>query len=295
MTPVLLGLIGLALALPVPAALAAMDWPMRVPRAGIVLWQSLALAAVLAMFGAFLSTALWLVSTDSLTSWRITMHFAVLVVTVTVGSRLAWSVWTVLRETRVRRRRQRHLVDLLGDTDGMLPALRVLREETPIAYCVPGLIGSRVVVSRGTISTLSAPEYAAVLEHERAHVRRRHDLVLEGFSVLHRAFPRVLRTDAPLLQSQIMVELLADDAARRVAGDAPVAGALVALAGAPTPAGTLGVAGAERIRMARLADPRPGHPLAAAAAYAISAIVLVAPTVLLAIPWIVHAWQTLTV
>jgi Zn-dependent protease with chaperone function len=260
MTPVLLGLIGVALALPVPAALASMDWPLRVPRAGIVLWQSLALAAVLAMFGAFLSTALWLVSTDTLTPWRIGMHVVVLVVAITVGTRLAWSLWTVWRETHERRRRQRHLVDLLGDTDGMVPALRVLREQTPVAYCVPGMSKARVVVSQGTIASLSAEEYAAVLEHERAHVRRRHDLVLEGFSVLHRAFPRFLRTDAPLRQSQVMVELLADDAARRVSGHLPVARALVALAGAPTPAGALGAAGAERIRMERLADPTPDMP-----------------------------------
>lgn len=293
MTPVLLGLIGLALALPVPALLARMEWPLHVPRAGIVLWQSLALAAVLAVFGAGLSTALWLVSTDSLTPWRIAAHFLVLALTVVVGSRLSWSLWTVWRETRIRRQRQRHLVDLLGDTDGMLPALRVLREKTPIAYCVPGLGEARVVVSQGTIRTLSAAEYAAVLEHERAHVRRRHDLVLEGFSVLHRAFPRVLRTDAPLWQSQVMVELLADDAARKVSGEASVAGALVALAGAPTPAGALGISSAAGIRMARLKQPRTGRPLTSGAAYLISAIVLIAPTVLLAVPWILHAWQAL--
>jgi hypothetical protein len=293
MTPVLLGLIGLALALPVPAALARMRWPMTAPRAGILLWQSLALAAVLAMFGAFLSTALWLVSTDDLTGWRIATHVLVLAVTLTVGTRLVWSVWTVWRETAARRRRQRHLVDLLGDTDGMAPALRVLREQTPVAYCVPGRLDPRVVVSQGTIAALSADEYAAVLEHERAHVRRRHDLVLEGFSVLHRAFPRVLRTDAPLRQSQVMVELLADDAARKVAGHVPVARALVALAGARTPAGALGVGGAAQIRMSRLAETDPQHRGAAAAAYAISAVVLVAPTVFLAVPWISHALETL--
>lgn len=293
MTPVLLGLIGLALALPVPALLARTSWPLLVPRAGIVLWQSFALAAILAISGAALSTALWLVTHDRLTWWRVALHLTILGVGVLVWSRFWWAAWTVWRETQSRRRRQRHLVDLLGEADGMAPALRILREETPIAYCVPGLASSRIVVSQGTISTLSATEYAAVLEHERAHVRRRHDLVLEAFTVLHRAFPRVLRTDAPLQQSQIMVELLADDAARRSFGEAPVAGAIVALAGAPTPAGALGSGGAARIRMARLGDPDPRHPVASVAAYTISAVVLLAPTVLLAVPWMLHAWQTL--
>ena len=293
MTPVLLGLIGLALALPVPALLATMAWPMRVPRAGIVLWQSLALAAVLAVLGAGLSTALWLVSADSPAPWRIAAHVLVLVLTVTVATRLTWSIWAVWRETRSRRRRQRHLVDLLGETDGMLPALRVLREQTPIAYCVPGLVDARVVVSEGTIRALSAREYMAVLEHERAHVRRRHDLVLDGFAALHRAFPRLLRTDAPLRQSRVMVELLADDAARKASDEVSVAGALIALADAPTPAGALGSGGVAQIRMARLTQPDPRDPVASATAYAIAAVVLVAPTVLLAIPWITHALVTL--
>ncbi|NRQ50223.1 M56 family metallopeptidase [Aeromicrobium stalagmiti] len=294
MTPVLLGLIGLALALPVPALLARIAWPLLVPRAGIVLWQSFALAAVLAISGAALSTALWLVTDDRLTWWRIALHLVILGIGVLVWARFWWAAWTVWRETQARRRRQRHLVDLLGEADGMAPALRILQEQTPIAYCVPGMGSPRIVVSQGTISALSATEYAAVLEHERAHVRRRHDLVLEAFTVLHRAFPRFLRTDAPLVQSKIMVELLADDAARKAVGDAPVARALVTLAGAPTPAGALGSGGAARARMARLQDPDPRNALASTTAYAISAIVLVAPTVLLAVPWMLHALDTLT-
>ena len=293
MTPVLLGVIGLALALPVPAALARTSWPLLVPRAGIVLWQSFALAAILAISGAALSTALWLVTDDRTTWWRIVLHLVILATGVLVWARFWWAASTVWRETRTRRRRQRHLVDLLGDADGMAPALRILREETPIAYCVPGLSSPRIVVSQGTISTLSATEYAAVLEHERAHVRRRHDLVLEAFTVLHRAFPRFLRTDAPLVQSQVMIELLADDAARRACGDAPVARALVALAGAPTPAGTLGSGSAAAVRMSRLQDPDPRRVVASIAAYALSVLVLFAPTVLLAIPWMLHAWRTL--
>ncbi|MRJ76861.1 M48 family metalloprotease [Aeromicrobium sp. SMF47] len=293
MTPLLLGLIGLALALPVPALLARTRWPLLVPRAGIILWQSFALAAVLAISGAALSTALWLVTADHLTWWRITLHLVILGIGVLVWTQFWWAAWTVWQETQTRRRRQRHLVDLLGEPDGMAPAIRILQEQTPIAYCVPGRTSPRIVVSQGTISSLSAAEYAAVLEHERAHVRRRHDLVLEAFTVLHRAFPRVLRTDAPLVQSQIMVELLADDAARKSCGDAAVARALVTLAGAPTPAGALGIGSATRIRMDRLLDPDPRNPLASALAYAISAVVLVVPTVFLAAPWMVHAIRTL--
>ncbi len=42
---------------PVPALLARASWPMRAPRAAIVLWQSIAVAAVLSAFSAGLAIA----------------------------------------------------------------------------------------------------------------------------------------------------------------------------------------------------------------------------------------------
>ncbi|WP_229053703.1 M56 family metallopeptidase [Aeromicrobium sp. Leaf350] len=297
MTPFLLGLIGIALSLPVPALLGRADWPYRSPAAGIVMWQSLALAAILATSGAGLSTALWLVSEDDPQPWRVALHVLLLLVGVLIWARFWWAVWTVWRRTGARRRRQRHLVDLLAEPEGDVsdrvgPALRVLQHESPVAYCLPDRTKSRVVVTSGAIEHLSADELRAVLEHERAHVSARHDLVLEGFEFLRAAYPRVLRTDAPLEQSRVMVELLADDAARRVAGDRALAGAIVALAGSQTPAGTLGVGSAATIRMARLRDPRSGW-WAAGLAWAISVVVLVVPTVFLAGPWIFHAIDVL--
>ena len=295
MIPLLLGLIGLALALPVPALLARARWTLRSPGAAIVLWQSLALAAILAMSGAGLSTALWLVSDDHPSDWRVGLHVAVLGFGVLVWARFWWSAWHSWRDTLAGRERHRRLVDLLGEPHGLAPAVRILAEETPVAYCIPKRGDNRVVVSRGTIDTLGDTSLDAVLEHERAHVRARHDLVLEGFTFLHRAFPRILRTDAPLRQSQVMVELLADDAARRRTGDTALARAIVALAGSATPAGALGAGSQAAVRLERIQrhDPR-GDRLAAVACYAISTVVLVVPTVFLAVPWMVHAWAELT-
>lgn len=293
MTPVWLGLIGLALALPVPALLARASWPSRSPVAAIVLWQSLALAAVLAISGAALSTALWLVTSD-LTWWRICLHLAILAVGVLVWTRFWWAAWQVWRETAERRRRHRELVDLLGEPHGAMPAVRILAEQTPVAYCIPRRGDARVVISRGTVDTLDDASLQAVLEHERAHVRSRHDLVLEAFGVLHRAFPRPLRTDAPLRQSQVLVELMADDAARKVTGDPALARAIVALAGATTPDGAIGASADTLARLEHVRDDSPAaRRLSAALSLSTSAVVLVAPTVLLAIPWMLHAWQQL--
>ncbi|MCW2769195.1 MAG: hypothetical protein JWR27_628 [Aeromicrobium sp.] len=121
-------------------------------------------------------------------------------------------------------------------------------------------------------------------EHERAHVRTRHDLVLEAFDVLHRAFPRPLRTDAPLRQSPVLVELMADDAARKVAGRQALARAIVALAGAATPAGALGAGSAALVRLERLRDDTRPHRWAGPLSLMISLVVLVAPAPRLADP-----------
>jgi hypothetical protein len=117
------------------------------------------------------------------------------------------------------------LVDLLGKSPDWMPVqhctyvndLRILDVEQPLAYCLPG-VRSRVVVSEGTLKTLSPTEVTAILRHERAHLRARHDLVLEMFTAVHAAFPRFVRSASALDAVRLLIELLADDAAVRAAG-----------------------------------------------------------------------------
>src|SRR5204862_7881841 len=87
------------------------------------------------------------------------------------------------------RRRQRELLSLLGHGDPKVPGALVVDHPAAAAYCVPGL-RSRIVVSAGALNLLDQAELAAVLAHERAHLRARHDLVLLPFGALVRAFPR---------------------------------------------------------------------------------------------------------
>ncbi|MGI5158769.1 M48 family metalloprotease [Microbispora sp. CA-102843] len=54
--------------------------------------------------------------------------------------------------------------------------------------CVPGR-RARIVLSRGTLDLLERQELLAVLGHERAHARGRHDLILLPFIALADAFP----------------------------------------------------------------------------------------------------------
>ncbi|MDX6283228.1 MAG: hypothetical protein QOH03_4299, partial [Kribbellaceae bacterium] len=245
--PFVLAALALVLTGPVPAFMARASWPYRIPRAAVVLWQAIALAAVLAAFGAGIALSYSTAGEPGEprfdpSSPRDLAAALVLALTALVGIRLLWAVGRVAVGTRARRKRHRDLVDVLATPDGLIPGLRVLAEETPLAYCLPALRGARVVVSVGALDRLDDSELRAVLAHEQAHLRARHDLVLEAFTALHMAFPRFVRSDVALDQARTLVELLADDDARRRNGPLPLARALVALAGSPAPEAGLAAA-----------------------------------------------------
>jgi bla regulator protein blaR1 len=297
-TPLLLAALALVLTGPVPAFVARANWPYRIPRAAVALWQAIALAAVLAAFGAGIALSYSTAGEPGEprfdpSSPRDLAAALVLALTALVGIRLLWAVGRVAVGTRARRKRHRDLVDVLATPDGLIPGLRVLAEETPLAYCLPALRGSRVIVSVGALDRLDDKELRAVLAHEQAHLRARHDLVLEAFTALHMAFPRFVRSDVALDQARTLVELLADDDARRRNGPLPLARALVALAGSPAPEAGLAAAKSSTVlRVQRLADPAPNAALLSAAAYTAAALLLVVPTFTVAAPIVkavVHA------
>ena len=290
--------LAIALTGPVPRLLARSDWPMRAPRAAIVLWQSIAAAAVLSAFSAGLAIASGLFARHpggqpdwspaaeiGALGWPLWLcSVMVFALTLLIGVRLVASSVIVAAETRRRRAHHRMVVDLLGDhRHGS--GVRVIDVAEPMAYCLPG-IRSRVVLSKGTLSALSQSEVQAILRHERAHLRARHDLVLESFIAVHTAFPRFVRSGSALRAVRLLVELLADDAAVRAVGPAPVARALVACAAARTPAGAMAAGGATTvIRVRRLAG-RPNSMLLSLGAYLAAVVVLVGPTVAVAVPWL---------
>ena len=271
---------------------------MRAPRAAIVLWQSIAAAAVLSAFSAGLAIASGLFTRHpggqpdwspaaeiGALGWPLWLcSVMVFALTLLIGVRLVASSVIVAAETRRRRAHHRMVVDLLGDHRHGA-GVRVIDVAEPLAYCLPG-IRSRVVLSKGTLSALSQSEVQAILRHERAHLRARHDLVLESFIAVHTAFPRFVRSGSALRAVRLLVELLADDAAVRAVGPAPVARALVACAAARTPAGAMAAGGATTvIRVRRLAG-RPNSMLLSLGAYLAAVVVLVGPTVAVAVPWL---------
>jgi Zn-dependent protease with chaperone function len=284
MTILVLAALAVVLAGPAPWAMARLPGLRRTPRAAMVLWQSAALAAVLAALGAGLALVTsQVVGEQSLRSYALSV--IPLSITGLVLARLLLSGHLVGTRLRQVRRRHRRLVDLLAEDRG---GVRVLEHEAPTAYCVPGL-RSRVVVSRGTVAVLSPDELAAVLSHEQAHVRARHDLVLEGFTVLHQAYPAVVTSAQALEEVRLLVEVLADRAAQRRHGPRALVGALSALldAGATrAPDGAVAaVDTALQVRLGLLLH-QGSHRVQATFLVLLAAAVLVLPTVLVVLPWL---------
>ncbi|GAB1640307.1 M56 family metallopeptidase [Krasilnikovia sp. MM14-A1259] len=248
MTALLLGALGLTLSLVIPGLLAAARWPERAPAAAVALWQAITLAAVLSALGVVLAAPEEMVRAFG--SGRLAAAVALvgaLAVAASIVLRLLGSLAGVMYRSRARRARHRLLVDLLDRAeqhgDLGVRGLRVLDGELPFAYCVPGR-SPRVVVSGGALKVLGAPEMAAVLAHEQAHLRHRHDLVLESFTAFYRAVPGPLRSRAPLDAVHLLLEMVADDAARRRCGAAPLRAALARLAEAAPPTDAAGQAAA---------------------------------------------------
>lgn len=122
------------------------------------------------------------------------------------------------------------------------------------------------MISAGALKLLSRDELAAVLAHEMAHVRERHDLVLLPFSALRRALPwsQVVRDAQDAVG--LLVEMAADDRARRHCSPRRLATALLRFGTAgsiPAPQGMLGSVGSQAsvlLRVQRLLSPLPLCP-----------------------------------
>ena len=222
-----LGTLALALAVPVPIALARAGWPTRLPARALVLWQAIALAGGFAMIGALVAAGVAL-APHHLFAGGVVIGLAVGLAAHLLGH-LAATILSVARS----RRRHRALLDLLTSPDPDRPATLILDAPTPLAYCLPQGFGSITVLSRGLLDRLAPEELAAVVAHERAHLTQRHDIVLVAFRAWHSALPWFPIAARAAEEVGVLVELLADDRARRTIADEVLARAIIAVAAAP--------------------------------------------------------------
>lgn len=281
------------------AWLARARWPRRGPSSAILLWQALGSAWGLSAVG-----ALWAVAVApynrglALGLAELTRPGSGLplgapnLLALLAGS----AVLAVLLGALVRsalavasaRRRHRALLALLADGHPEVPGTLIVDHPGAAAYCVPG-VRSRLVVSEGTLRLLARGELAAVLAHERAHARERHDLVLLPFSSLLRIFPRSRIVRAAHDAVSLLVEMRADDRAAYEQSRRQLATALLrfGVAGVPpAPAGTLGAGGDPVVaRAQRLLQPCPAlPPRVRAVTWAASGLLAALPAVLALLP-----------
>ena len=283
--------LALVLAWPVPRLLVRMTTFRRAPRAALVLWQSITIAAVLSALAATPAILLEFgrEAVEGPGSARaLATVGAVLSGLVLARVLLSWhQVGTRLRATR---RRHRELIDLLSNAPQArnkpsASQLCVLHHSTPTAYCVPGL-RSRVVLSQGTIDALSAEGVEAVLAHERAHLRERHDLILEFFTVMNTSLPPILRTPEALREVRLLAEVLADRSAVRAVGPVVVARAVVTMAKSSAPDTAMGAGcSTALVRLDLLHVPTRPRILLSLLLLGLAALALGAPTYLVVAGW----------
>ncbi|MFI6328862.1 M56 family metallopeptidase [Micromonospora chersina] len=264
--------------------LATARWTWRAPRVAIVCWQAVGLALGLSAMGLPMAVGLaaydlptgsaLLTLADDLAHGTLPAglgapHLGLVGVGFGIGAVLLTTTVRSVHGTVRAQRRHRELLSLVARRDPTVPGALVLDHPSAAAYCLPG-VKPRVVVSAGTLSLLDRAELAAVLTHERAHAQERHDLVLLPFTALCRALPWFRWVRDAHERVALLVEMRADDKARELHAEEPLAGALRRFAAAGhrvTPAGTLGLGDRDLdVRVQRLMVPdRPPRVLGATA------------------------------
>lgn len=276
----LLAALTVGLAVVSPFALRDRTWTVRAPRAGVAVW----VLTVAAMTAAALSTGIAaalpllhhlgglpeLLHRCPEFSAAVRGHVPYLLLATTglsVSAYVAvWSARAIVRHLRQARRVGLHHALAVMSTGQPGAGFSVLPADEPAAWSV-AVNGGYVVVTQAAVEQLDGAELAAVLAHERAHLQGHHHLLRTLMAAAATALPCPL-TRAATVATADLLEMRADDVARRRHGGETVARALLTLSGV-APAGALGAGGAATgRRLARLLDPPAPAQYRAAAAMA---------------------------
>jgi Zn-dependent protease with chaperone function len=276
--------------------LAAARWPSRDPVGGLLLWQAVGLAGGLSLIGAgivyglapfgpslpsAIAGAARTLGGVPLPPTFDVLHGLSLAVALVIGLRLVCVLATVTFQTLRARARHRDLLDLLCTPWPAVPHARVLDHPLPVAYCLPGL-HSRLVLSAGVLDTLDPSEVRAVLAHESAHLRERHDLVVLPFVAWGATAPFVRGMVCAQVAVAALIEMRADDVAATTSAPAELTAALASMGHASPAAALSSFTTALDRRLARIAEPPPPPPIALQLLVRLAAVALVAaPTAVL--------------
>ncbi|MFF5188013.1 M56 family metallopeptidase [Streptomyces sp. NPDC000345] len=166
--------------------------------------------------------------------------------------------WLVrcVRQVRRARRRQLDMLALVGEPAPEYSAT-IVDYGVPAVYCLAGR-RSRVVVTRAALDVLSESQLKAVLAHERAHIAGRHHLLKVLVDAFSRAFPGLPLARHAKEQTNLLLEMIADDHALRLHPRETLAAAICEVAAGRAPQAALGAGGSGvLIRLRRVLTPQP--------------------------------------
>jgi Zn-dependent protease with chaperone function len=266
---VLFALYAVATGMVAPAVLRG-PWAVRSPRLAMALWVVLPVSWVAAIVLAILAATAplpltWqgspqggggmLLAGQAVPGGR-AIAIAGLLVAAAVVLRAAGCAVCELHRGRRDRREHAALVAAAG-RPGHEPDIAIVDHDAPVVYCLP--CGRyQIVVSARALAALTPEQLCAVLAHERAHLRRRHHVILAMATSLARAFPRVPLLSQARPQLAVLAEMTADDAAARRHRRDDLAAALVVLARAGDLPAALAAGGPEAIvRLQRILTTQP--------------------------------------
>jgi Zn-dependent protease with chaperone function len=269
----------------VPMTLRRAQWVLRAPRLAIAVWQALSAAWIvsLVILGLTLAQRLlerlaWPQDQPPNTARELIIAAAGLGLAAAIIARASYVIARELAWARRQQRSQLLALELAGQHADGLDAT-VIDHDTPAVYSLPAPHAPKtIIVSTGALRILSDEELAAVVAHERGHLRHHDHLVTAIAGALHLAFPGVALLRHARHEIEILAEMAADDHARRDHSTDALASALLALAAARTPQHMLGAAGhsvADRLRrMLASTKPLPNPARIGAVATAASALTL---------------------
>ncbi|OBA94550.1 peptidase M56 [Mycolicibacterium fortuitum] len=181
---------------------------------------------------------------------------ALLAVTAAVATNTTRRVIVTLYRTQRANREHAQAVRIIGRPTGHDGVVAITADQ-PAAYCVSGGRDRAIVVTTAALDLLKPPALAAVLAHERAHLRGRHHQVIATLNTLAAALPRLPLMRAAAQSVPALLEMCADDAATRKHGREPLLASLLALSMHRQPDGVLAAAGtAVADRVSRLLEPQ---------------------------------------
>jgi len=257
----------------VPPLLARARWTHRAPAVAVLAWQGLmatfVVATALAVYHLVLTeqhvhdglvgllTACGLAADAPYGNAPPTFGDA-LVIAAPVAVVLLPVGWLIRGAWLARRARARQLdmLTLVGEPAPEYGAT-IVDYDAPAIYCLSGP-GSHIVVTRGALDTLSDEQLRAVLEHERAHIKGRHHLLKILVDAFSRAFRGLPLAQHGKEQTNLLLEMIADDHALRFYSRDVLATAMCEVAVGRAPQAALGAGGSGvLIRLRRVLTPQP--------------------------------------